>query len=534
MTITPPAGRRRAGARARRRTRTRSTRSRSWPGPSRRSRCRRGRRALGGRLAYRYDPEWVDVEPEPHRHRPHLRRVRGTHGLRRPVPLPVLRAERRLAGERPPARRHHHRVRVADRRHQGRRLGRVPRHDDRVVQGPADRGRRSPATGCARGTSCGAAARRSVVDRERVRGRDRRRRHAAAPSEIRADGRFSLGYPRKDGGEEIDARVIIKDRPLTDLRHAFQLDDWPVDGKLSGEYHLSGKYTQAVRLRQRIVMHEHDRVEGAVRREHLHAAVRRAGRPRRRARTCRRAAARSPARRTSGGTARYSFNADGDGIPVESITAVKFEKAPLSGVDPLHGQRRLDVPRPRSGTSTGAIEDVYLGDEGIGLVTGHLGVPRQAPDDSEFEAASPRWRVSGTGQVEMTPTRRTPICRSASTKTSLDPYVRVFEPRLSPFTRAEASGTIRVVGQLADPGPAVGGRDGRGPRRSRLFDYDLKNDGPIRIVARPQRAAPRHARRSRGARSPAQPVVLVGKDTRLELSGTAAPAGRPGGREGRR
>ena len=36
--------------------------------------------------------------------------------------VPVLRAQRRLAGERPAARRHHHGVRVADRRHQRGRL----------------------------------------------------------------------------------------------------------------------------------------------------------------------------------------------------------------------------------------------------------------------------------------------------------------------------------------------------------------------------------------------------------------------------
>ena len=34
--------------------------------------------------------------------------------------------------------------------------------------------------------------------------------------------------------------------------------------------------------------------------------------------------------------------------------------------------------------------------------------------------------------------------------TSLDPYVRFFEPRLSPFTTAVVGGTIRVVGELAN------------------------------------------------------------------------------------
>ncbi len=34
--------------------------------------------------------------------------------------------------------------------------------------------------------------------------------------------------------------------------------------------------------------------------------------------------------------------------------------------------------------------------------------------------------------------------------TSLDPYIRFFQPKLSPFTTAVADGTIRVVGELAD------------------------------------------------------------------------------------
>jgi hypothetical protein len=65
-----------------------------------------------------------------------------------------------------------------------------------------------------------------------------------AGSQILADGRFSLGYPRKDGGEEINARVRIDGRPVMDLRHAFALDDYPVDGLLSGEFHVYGAYTR--------------------------------------------------------------------------------------------------------------------------------------------------------------------------------------------------------------------------------------------------------------------------------------------------
>ncbi len=44
-------------------------------------------------------------------------------------------------------------------------------------------------------------------------------------SEIRTDGLFSLGYPRDDGGEEINARFRVAGRDLDSLRHAFQLDE---------------------------------------------------------------------------------------------------------------------------------------------------------------------------------------------------------------------------------------------------------------------------------------------------------------------
>ena len=46
----------------------------------------------------------------------------------------------------------------------------------------------------------------------------------------------------KDGGEEINARVRLTRRPMADLRHAFELDDYHVDGLVSGEFHVYGDY----------------------------------------------------------------------------------------------------------------------------------------------------------------------------------------------------------------------------------------------------------------------------------------------------
>ena len=60
--------------------------------------------------------------------------------------------------------------------------------------------------------------------------------------EIRADGRFSAGFPRKDGGEEINARIRVTNWPVEDLRRAFGILDYRVDGVLSGEFHPYGPY----------------------------------------------------------------------------------------------------------------------------------------------------------------------------------------------------------------------------------------------------------------------------------------------------
>ena len=67
--------------------------------------------------------------------------------------------------------------------------------------------------------------------------------------ELRAAGRFSLGYPRKDKGEELNARITATDWSLADLRHAFAMDAYPIDGNLSGEFHLYGPYTGPLRVR---------------------------------------------------------------------------------------------------------------------------------------------------------------------------------------------------------------------------------------------------------------------------------------------
>ena len=97
-------------ARGRRRT-TRATsggRSRRMPLPA--------HLPIAGELTYRYGPDEVDDRAGPLRDRAHARDVRRRDGVGRASRAAVPRDEPRLAGERSGARRHHHRLRIADRR----------------------------------------------------------------------------------------------------------------------------------------------------------------------------------------------------------------------------------------------------------------------------------------------------------------------------------------------------------------------------------------------------------------------------------
>ena len=57
--------------------------------------------------------------------------------------------------------------------------------------------------------------------------------------------------------------------------------------------------------------------------------------------------------------------------------------------------------------------------------------------------------MTGTGRIALTPQADAELTFRFH-DSSLDPYVRLFVPKLSPFTTAVASGSIRVAGELAD------------------------------------------------------------------------------------
>lgn len=294
-------------------------------------------------------------------------------------------------------------------------------------------------------------------------------------AEINATGRFSLGYPRKDGGTEIDATVTLNRWPLADLRHAFQLDDWPIEGVVSGEYRLTGHYetphgSGTMIIDQGVAYGEtFDRAVSTLRFEGNGVRLEKFD--------VRKSTGAMTGAAWIGWDGTYSFTADGERIPVESLRTLEYPRAPLSGIMRFKASGAGTFDVPEYDVSFGVV-DLFAGDEGIGQLTGHLGL-RGELLTLDFEAASPRLNVSGAGRMALADAVDADL-NVRFTETSLDPYLRFFEPRLSPFTRAVAGGTVRVTGELTNVDHLV--VEARVENLDlTLFDYELHNDGVIEI-----------------------------------------------------
>src|SRR6266542_3902210 len=300
-----------------------------------------------------------------------------------------------------------------------------------------------------------------------------------ARSEIRADGSFSLGYPRKDNGEEINARIFVNRRPLADLRHAFELDLYPVDGTVSGEYHLYGKYETPFGFGRLVI---DDGIAYGETFETANSSLRFEGSGvRLDALQIHKSTGLVTGAAWVGWDGNYSFNADGTRIPVESMKTVAFPRAPLSGLLQFTATGTGTFDEPRYDVRL-RVDDLFAADEGIGQLTGRLSL-RGELLTLELEAASPRLAMSGSGRIALTDEMDAELTLRFS-NTSLDPYLRFFEPRLSPFTKAVAGGTVRVVGELADVDHLV--VDGRVEQLDlKLFDYQVSNRDPATNTYRP-------------------------------------------------
>jgi hypothetical protein len=321
-------------------------------------------------------------------------------------------------------------------------------------------------------------------------------------SRMDVTGQFSLGYPRADGGEQIDARIRLTDRPLADLREAFDLQDYDVDGTLSGDFHVYGDYEGPHGFGRmsiaRGIAYDEPFSEAVAALRFEGAGVRLDGIEMRKGGGMVTGAA------YVGWSGTYSFNVDGRGIAVDTLALTTYPGYPT-----LYGS--LDFTANGSGTFEEprydvkwSASDLFFGEEGVGEMTGRLSM-RGLLMTYEMEAASPRLAVSGTGRIELNDQMDAELSFRV-TDTSLDPYVRAIQPTFSPFTSAIASGTIRVVGELYNP-DALRIDSTIEQVNVALLDYRLRNAAPIQLSVE-------------GQVLQVEALRLVGDDTELDLSGS--------------
>ncbi len=295
-------------------------------------------------------------------------------------------------------------------------------------------------------------------------------------SEIHTDGKFSLGY--RDDARRRDRRAVPhREARLVGLRHAFELDEYPVAGLFSGELHLTGPYRQPLGFGAMTI--EEGRAYGQPLRKAT-ASLRFDGRGIRlngidigfdRAGSITGAA-------FIGWDSTYSFNADGRRIPVDLVEAIRFKQVPISGLAEFTatGNGTFEVPRNDFKIR---VDDLAIGDESVGQVTGTLAL-RGNELSGDLDAASPRLALTAAGRIALTPQADCEISLRFH-DSSLDPYFRLFLPRLSENTTGVGSGSIRMVGELADLDHLLVEAT-VDSLEMRLFDYALKNAAPIRLA----------------------------------------------------
>jgi hypothetical protein len=314
-------------------------------------------------------------------------------------------------------------------------------------------------------------------------------------------GQFSLGYPRADGGEQIDARIRATEYPMNDYREAFDLQDYEVDGVVNGDIHLFGDYEAPhgfgnVTIARGIAYDEPFseasaslQFEGVGVRLNGFEMIKGGG------------TVTGAAFVNWAGT--YSFDVAGRGLAVDTLTLTAYPDLPsLFGTLDFTATGAGTFLEPRYDVKWSA-SDVFFGEEGVGEATGRLSI-RGLLMTYEMEVASPRLAVSGTGRVELNDEMDAEMSFRI-TDTSLDPYLRVIQPTFSPFASAVASGTVRVVGELYNP-DALRIDTSVEQVNVALLDYRLRNQSPIRVSVEHQVLQ-------------VDSLKLVGEDTELDLTG---------------
>jgi translocation and assembly module TamB len=295
----------------------------------------------------------------------------------------------------------------------------------------------------------------------------------------------------------------VSRRDLESLRHAFQLDDWPVSGRLTGEFHLTGQYERPIGFGAMTiddgVAYGEPFQRGAASLRFEGNGVRLDGV------TIAKTGGAITGAAFVGWDGTYSFNVDGRRLPVERTALFAYPRAQPSGMIEFSASGSSTFADPRYSVRY-RINDMFVDQEPVGLVTGTLAL-RGRDLTGELDIASPRLAVTGNGRIALGAASDADLTFRFH-DSSLDPYVRLFVPRLSPYTTAVASGSIHVTGNLADVDHLL--VDGTVDRVDmKLFDYAIRNAQPIRL------SLDNHLVRIND-------LQLVGDETRLTVGGTIA------------
>jgi hypothetical protein len=302
---------------------------------------------------------------------------------------------------------------------------------------------------------------------------------------VLTSGRFSLGYPREDGGEQIDAQIRAERMPIAPLRRAFGLIDWPFEGTLAlADLHLRGEYEKpsgsgTMRVEGGTAWSESFELvtgdlsfegDGSVRLRNVEVS-------------------KGPGRVTgtawlSWASQVFSIVANGDGLPVESLEAFKIPRAPLTGVLSFKAAGDGPFDAPVWTVRDIVVPDLYAGGEGIGVLRAEIVYENNVLTVRELAAASPitdRLQLGCHGVITLNDvTDANVFCDF--TNTSFDPYFK-FVGRDLPFNRAIASGSVNVAGPLRDL-PHVVVTATLSSAALTLFNYELHNDGPVELSFR--------------------------------------------------
>ena len=320
------------------------------------------------------------------------------------------------------------------------------------------------------------------------------------PAQLHVGGRFALGSPGRNGGEEINARFEMVSFSAGRVRNAFGLEGYDVSGLLTGEIRLFGQYRSPfgfgrLTLDNPVAYGEpFDAAAAGLRFEG--DGVRIDGLDVRK----------GEGQVTGAAFIRwdgtYSFNADGRDIEMASIESVRYAQAPLDGLARFTASGVGAFVDPRYEVR-GSIADLVVSNEPVGQVSGRVDV-RDGVMGLEVEAASPQLAISGSGRVELTQAADGELL-FRFTNTTLDPYVRAFQPDLPPELSAVVSGTLRVNGELRNLEQLV--VDATVEQLDlEFFDYSVRNDGLLSIGLYDNVVVVEQMR-------------LVGDGTELELTG---------------